>query len=64
MLLNVRMPNLRHLKIHDIDLTDWSWDGIFEGLNLGLKELRSLSLPREARHLSHHNGQPYPRDPD
>ena len=58
------MPRLRHLQIHDIDLTDWSWDGVFEGLNLGPKELRSISLPREARNLRHHSGKPYPRGPD
>lgn len=64
MFLTIRMPRLRHLQIHDIDLTDWSWDGVFEGLNLGPKELRSISLPREARNLRHHSGKPYPRGPD
>ena len=62
--LNIRMPRLRHLKIYDIDFTDWSWDGVFEGLNLGSKELRSISLPRAARHLRHHDGKPYSRGPD
>ena len=64
MFISMNMQKLRHLKIHDMELMSWSWDGVFESLNLVPRELRSISLPREARHLRHHNGQPYPRDPD
>ena len=59
-LLSAPMPKLRHVKLEAIELTDWFWEGVFEGLCL-FKNLQDLNLPFEPELLRHREGEAYPK---
>ena len=62
-LLMVGMPKLRHLELNAISLTDWNWDGMFEGMRY-LKALQTIRLPSTQGHLQHRGGRYYPHGLD
>ena len=62
-LLNAGMPKLRHLELNAINLTDWNWDGMFEGMRYR-KGLQNVRLPSNKGHLQHRGGRYYPQGLD
>lgn len=62
-LLTSQMPELRQLELEDIELTNWSWEGLFTGLRC-CKSLHSLKLPSKPVQLRHRDGEMYPTAQD
>ena len=62
-LLKAGMPRLRHLDLNAMNLSDWNWDGMFEGLRY-LKGLQTIRLPSKQGHLQHRGGRYYPHGPE
>lgn len=58
-MLVASMPRLCHVKLATIELTSWSWEGIFEGLRF--KKLLSLELPQGLDQLRHRDKEEYPK---
>ena len=54
-----KMPELCDVKLAAIELTSWSWEGVFEGLRT--KMLQSLELPQGLDHLRHRDSEEYPK---
>ena len=57
-LLAFQMPALRELRLADIDLTDWCWESVFEGL-MAYGNIEWIDLPFRPNGLWHHDGEFY-----
>ena len=57
-LLAFQMPALRELILEDINLTDWSWESVFEGL-MAYGNLDWMDIPLRPDSLRHRGGEPY-----
>ena len=62
-LLKAGMPKLRDLELSAVNLTDWNWDGMFEGMRY-LEGLQFIRLPSRRGYLQHRGGLYYPHDMD